>query len=36
MKGRNRPLVRLTAGSRRDFDIKIDEVAHYGMLPDFL
>jgi len=36
MHGDNRPLVRSTAGSRRDFDINLDGVAHYGMLPDFL
>jgi microsomal dipeptidase-like Zn-dependent dipeptidase len=36
MQGDNRPLVRSTAGPRRDFDINIDGVAHYGMLPDFL
>jgi len=36
MKGDNRPLVRSTAGPRRDFDINIDGMAHYGMLPDFL
>jgi hypothetical protein len=31
----NVPLVRSIAG-RRDFDINIDGVAHYGMFPDFL
>jgi microsomal dipeptidase-like Zn-dependent dipeptidase len=36
MKGNNRPLVRSTAGERRDFDINLDGMAHYGMLPDFL
>lgn len=36
MSGDNRPLVRSTAGLRRDFDINIDGVSHYGMLPDFL
>jgi hypothetical protein len=36
MKGRNRPLVRSMAGERRDFDINLDGMAHYGMLPDFL
>ena len=36
MKGNNRPLDRSTAGERRDFDINLDGVAHYGMLPDFL
>jgi microsomal dipeptidase-like Zn-dependent dipeptidase len=36
MTGDNRPLERSTAGERRDFDINIDGLAHYGMLPDFL
>lgn len=36
MKGNNRPLIRSTAGERRDFDINLDGMAHYGMLPDFL
>jgi len=36
MQGNNPPLVRSTAGARRDFDINLDGVAHYGMLPDFL
>jgi microsomal dipeptidase-like Zn-dependent dipeptidase len=36
MKGNNRPLTRLTAGPLRDFDINLDGMAHYGMLPDFL
>jgi hypothetical protein len=27
---------RSTAGPRRDFDINIDGMAHYGMLPDLL
>jgi len=31
----NAPLTRSVAG-RRDFDINIDGVAHYGMLVDFL
>jgi hypothetical protein len=35
MDGRNVALARSFAG-RRDFDINIDGVAHYGMLPDFL
>jgi microsomal dipeptidase-like Zn-dependent dipeptidase len=35
MEGTNVPLTRNTAG-RRDFDINIDGVAHYGLLPDFL
>ena len=36
MEGRNRPLARSMAGERRDFDINLDGMAHYGMLPDFL
>jgi microsomal dipeptidase-like Zn-dependent dipeptidase len=36
MQGDNRPLSRSKAGPRRDFDINIDGMAHYGMLPDFL
>jgi hypothetical protein len=36
MSGDNRPLTRSTAGERRDFDINIDGMAHYGMLPDML
>jgi hypothetical protein len=36
MQGDNRPLVRSTAGAHRDFDINLDGMAHYGMLPDFL
>ena len=28
--------MRSTAGARRDYDINLDGVAHYGMLPDFL
>jgi microsomal dipeptidase-like Zn-dependent dipeptidase len=36
MKGDNRPLIRSMAGPRRDFDINLDGMAHYGMLPDFL
>ena len=36
MHGDNRPLERSTAGERRDFDINIDGMAHYGMLPDLL
>ena len=35
MRGSNVPLSRSYAG-QRDFDINIDGVAHYGMLPDFL
>jgi len=36
MQGNNRPLDRSVAGPHRDFDINIDGMAHYGMLPDFL
>jgi microsomal dipeptidase-like Zn-dependent dipeptidase len=36
MSGDNRPIARSFAGERRDFDINIDGMAHYGMLPDFL
>jgi hypothetical protein len=36
MMGDNAPLTRCTAGPRRDFDINLDGMAHYGMLPDFL
>jgi hypothetical protein len=36
MGGGNPPLVRCTAGPRHDFDINLDGVAHFGMLPDFL
>jgi hypothetical protein len=36
MQGDNPPLERHTAGSRRDFDINLDGLAHYGLLPDFL
>jgi microsomal dipeptidase-like Zn-dependent dipeptidase len=36
MQGDNPPLVRNTAGPRRDFDINLDGLAHYGLLPDFL
>ena len=36
MNGDNRPLARSFAGERRDFDINIDGMAHYGMLPDLL
>ncbi len=36
MEGDNPPLVRSTAGPRRDFDINIDGMAHYGLLPDLL
>ena len=36
MQGDNRPLVRSSAGPRRDFDINLDGMAHYGMFPDLL
>ena len=36
MAGDNPPLARNTAGPRRDFDINLDGLAHYGLLPDFL
>ena len=36
MQGDNRPLARSKAGPRRDFDINLDGMAHYGMFPDFL
>ncbi len=36
MKGDNPPLERSLAGEHRDFDINLDGVAHYGMLPDLL
>jgi microsomal dipeptidase-like Zn-dependent dipeptidase len=36
MTGNNRPLTRCKAGPRRDYDINLDGMAHYGMLPDFL
>ncbi len=36
MQGDNPPLERNTAGPRRDFDINLDGLAHYGLLPDFL
>jgi len=36
MRGDNRPLARSFAGERRDYDINLDGMAHYGMLPDFL
>ncbi len=35
MDGANIPINRSQAG-RRDFDINVDGMAHYGMLPDFL
>ena len=36
MSGDNRPLERCKAGPRRDYDINLDGMAHYGMMPDFL
>ena len=36
MSGDNIPLERSKAGERRDFDINLDGMVHYGMLPDFL
>jgi microsomal dipeptidase-like Zn-dependent dipeptidase len=36
MEGQNPPLTRCKAGPRRDFDINIDGMAHYGLLPDLL
>ena len=36
MEGDNPPLLRCKAGPRRDFDINIDGMAHYGLLPDLL
>ncbi len=36
MNGDNAPLQRSKAGPHRDFDINLDGVAHYGMLPDLL
>jgi hypothetical protein len=36
MQGSNAPLSRSYAGPQRDFDVNIDGVAHYGLLPDFL
>ena len=35
MAGDNPPLIRLIDG-QRDWDINLDGLAHYGMLPDFL
>ncbi len=34
MEGNNTPLRRSTAGDRA-FDINVDGIAHYGLLPDF-
>ena len=36
MAGPNPPLARCFAGPRRDFDINLDGMAHYGLLPDLL
>ncbi len=36
MDGDNPPLERSYTGPRRDFDINLDGMAHYGMLPDLL
>jgi hypothetical protein len=36
MEGDNPPLERCLAGEHRDFDINLDGMAHYGMLPDLL
>jgi microsomal dipeptidase-like Zn-dependent dipeptidase len=36
MEGNNIPLERSKAGLTRDFDINLDGMAHYGMLPDLL
>jgi len=36
MLGTNAPLERSKAGPQRDFDINLDGMAHYGMLPDLL
>lgn len=36
MEGDNPPLKRDKAGVRRDFDINLDGMAHYGLLPDML
>jgi len=36
MNGDNAPLSRSFAGEERDFDINLDGMAHYGMLPDLL
>jgi microsomal dipeptidase-like Zn-dependent dipeptidase len=35
-QGNNSPVVRCVASPLRDFDINLDGMAHYGMLPDFL
>ena len=36
MEGSNSPLTRCEAEPRRDWDINIDGMAHYGLLPDLL
>jgi microsomal dipeptidase-like Zn-dependent dipeptidase len=36
MQGNNTPLQRSVSGDIRDFDINLDGMAHYGMLPDML
>lgn len=36
LEGQNPPLARCTAGPRRDWDINLDGMAHYGLLPDLL
>jgi microsomal dipeptidase-like Zn-dependent dipeptidase len=36
MQGDNPPLERSLAGPIRDFDINLDGMAHYGMLPDLI
>jgi hypothetical protein len=36
MQGDNPPLERSFAGEMRDFDINLDGMAHYGLLPDLL
>jgi len=36
MQGSNAPLQRSMPGEIRDFDINLDGMAHYGMLPDML
>ena len=36
MTGDNPPIVRCKAGARRDFDLNLEGMAHYGLLPDFL
>ncbi len=36
MQGDNPPMERSLAGATRDFDINLDGMAHYGLLPDLL